>query len=98
MRGRSAAGLAPHPTKKPRGYTQRRNMRKPKLILKIDRNNRAKLYFNGKWHQKDVVKLDLHGEPWEYVIETEEIVRNKYGFATIIDNEIATEKKVYRIR
>lgn len=71
-------------------------MRKPKLILKVDRNRRAKLYLNGKW-QKDIRVLNISAVPWEYEVEIEQIKRDERGWMCVIDNEVATEKKVYRI-
>lgn len=55
-------------------------MKKPKLLFKVNRDNRGKLYFNHKWI-KDVTKIDIHGEPWEYTLTIERYRRdsdNKY--------------------
>ena len=71
-------------------------MRKPKLIFKVDRNNRAKLYLNKKW-VKDVTEISLHGIPFEYEVEIERYKRFKDGRMYITQDGLAREKKTYRI-
>lgn len=62
-------------------------MKKPKLLFKVNRNNRGKLYFNHKWI-KDVTKIDIHGEPWEYTLTIERYKRDSNGKLVISSNEI----------
>lgn len=70
-------------------------MKKPKFLFKIDSNTRGKVYINKKW-QKDVVSIDIHGEPNNYSITMEQYKR-KDGHFQVENNEIVTEKNTYHI-
>ena len=50
-------------------------MKKTKLLFKVNRYDKGKLYFNHKWI-KDVTKIDIHGEPWEYTLTIERYKRD----------------------
>lgn len=69
-------------------------MKKPKLLFKVNRNNRGKLYFNHKWI-KDVTKIDIHGEPWEYTLTIERYKRDSNGKLVISSNEIQRYVSTY---
>ena len=64
-------------------------------MIKVDRNNRGRVYVGGKWH-KDVSQIDMHAEPWTYTVKLVVLKRDK-GCLVVEDNEIATEKKVFRL-
>lgn len=70
-------------------------MKKPKMILKVDRNNMAKLYFNKKWH-KDITALKITAVPWEYYVEIEKYKHNDKGLCYVENNEIARKTETYR--
>lgn len=72
-------------------------MTKPKFQLKIDRNNRCKVYLNKKW-QKGIVKLDFHGEPQDYTIIIEKYKRDKRGHLIITEDcQVEMLKETYHI-
>ena len=71
-------------------------MKKPKLLIKVDRNYRAKVYFNNKWH-KDIFMLSMTAIPNIYDIIVRQYKRNEKGAFYSENNEIAFEEKQYTI-
>lgn len=69
-------------------------MKKPKLLIKVDRNNCAKVYFNKKWHD-DITKLTLFAVPRIYNITLEQNKRNEKGVCYVENGEIAKEIKTF---
>ena len=64
-------------------------MRKAKFIFKINRNNTAKVYANGKW-QKYVSEIHIDGYPMDYDIEIKQHkLRN--GVPYVENDEIASK-------
>ena len=72
-------------------------MKKPKFLFKIDHNLKGKVYINHKW-QKDIVRIYIHGEPNNYVVDIERYRRDQRGKFLVKNNEIETEFKVYAFR
>ena len=70
--------------------------KKPKFLMKIDRNNRGKIYLNGKW-RKSVSEITIFGYPFDYDIEITQYKHNSDGSLTVENNEIVTETKKYHI-
>ena len=62
-------------------------MKKPKLLFKVNRDNRGKLYFNHKW-VKDITQIDIHGEPWKYTLTIERYRRDFDNTLMVRNNEI----------
>ena len=54
------------------------------------------MYVNGKW-LKDVTKIDIHGEPFNYTITVEQNVRDAKGRISVIGNEIETKTTKYYV-
>lgn len=71
-------------------------MKRKQLVFQIDSNKRGKVYVGGKW-QKDVVMLDIHGEPFDYEVEIEQYKRDANGRFLVKDDEIERKTKIYRI-
>lgn len=71
-------------------------MKKPKFLMKIDRNNRGKIYLNGKW-RKSVTTITIRGYPFDYDIEITQYKHNANGKPFVENNELATETKKYHI-
>lgn len=71
-------------------------MKKAKFLFKVDKNNRAKIYINNKW-LKDVTKVNLMAEPWEYTIIVEQHKRNAKGSLYVENDEIATKTITYKV-
>ncbi len=71
-------------------------MKRKKLILKVDSNKHGKAYVGGKW-QKDVAMIDIHGEPFDYMVEIEQYKRDANGRFLVKDDEIERKTKTYRI-
>lgn len=71
-------------------------MKKPKLLLKVDSNNRGKIYFNHKW-LTDIVRADIKAFPFNYSIEIEQYKRDKNGRFIIENNEVLTTTKSLKI-
>lgn len=69
-------------------------MKKPKLLIKVDRNYRAKIYFNNKWH-KDISKMTLFAIPNIYEVTYEKYMRNENGVFYVKNNEVAKETKTF---
>lgn len=69
-------------------------MRKPKFLLKIDTNNRAKVYVGGKWHPY-IYELHIEAKPQNISVCFTEYKKNKKGVFYTIGNEIASETKTY---
>lgn len=51
---------------------------------------------NGKW-LKDVTKIEIHGEPFNYTITVEQNVRDAKGRISVIGNEIETKTTKYYV-
>lgn len=71
-------------------------MKKPKLLIKVDRNNSGKVYFGGKWH-KDITEIELHGLPFDYELTLTKYKRGKNGIILVENNELVTETKTIHI-
>ena len=72
-------------------------MKKPKFLLKINKNNLAKVYLCGKWHT-DIVELKVHGEPWNYEITLCKYVKANGKHVLSADKtHIETVTKTYHI-
>ena len=71
-------------------------MKRPKFLLKIDTNNRAKVYVGKKW-RKDIVSLNITARPQCFIIEIENYKRNKNGMFFVENNEVASEVHTFRI-
>ena len=71
-------------------------MKKPKFLLKIDTNNRAKIYVGKKW-RKDVFSLDITARPQCFIIEIENYKRDRRGCLIVENNEIASEVHTFGI-
>lgn len=71
-------------------------MKKPKLLFKVDHNNRGKVYINHKWLQY-VTEINIHGEPWNYSVVVERYKRNKDGKFAIKNDEIQRYITEYHI-
>lgn len=69
-------------------------MKKPKLLFKVNRDNRGKLYFNHKW-VNDVTKIDIHGEPWEYTLTIERYKRDSCNRLIVSGDEIQRYVSTY---
>lgn len=69
-------------------------MKKPKVLFKINRNNTAKIYINGKW-QKYVSNLEITSLPFCHDIEIEQVKHSADGNILVSDNEIVREKKKF---
>ncbi len=72
-------------------------MKKPKLLFKVDHNNRGKVYINHKWLH-DVTEINIHGEPWNYSVVVERYKRDKNGKFVIENDEISRYLTEYHIR
>lgn len=70
-------------------------MKKPKFLIKVDRNNRAKVYLNGKWHN-DITWLSLVAVPHIYDIEIEQYKKDKNGLHFVEYGELARKVTKYR--
>ena len=73
-----------------------KNMKKAKFLFKVDKNNRAKIYINNKW-LKDVTRVILMAEPWEYRIIVEQYKRNAEGVFYVENNEVARKTTIYKV-
>ena len=62
-------------------------MKKPKFLMKIDSNNRAKIYLNKHWI-KDVTYIFVEGRLNGYHIELTKYQRDKKGRFIIDGNHI----------
>ena len=71
-------------------------MKKNKLIFKVNGNKYGKVYIGGKW-QKDITCIDIHGEPFDYMVKIEQYKRDANGRFLVKDNEIERKTKIYRI-
>lgn len=71
-------------------------MKRNHLVFKVDSNKRGKVYVGGKW-QKDVVMIDIHGEPFDYMVEIEQYKRDANGRLLVKDDDIERKTKIYRI-
>jgi len=71
-------------------------MKKPKLLIKVDRNNLCKVYFGGKW-QTDIKEIKLHGLPFDYELTLIKYKRGKNGIVLVENNELVTETKTIHI-
>lgn len=71
-------------------------MKKPKLLFKVDHNNRGKVYINHKWLH-DVTEINIHGEPWNYSVVVERYKRNEDGKFAIKNDEIQRYITEYHI-
>ena len=69
-------------------------MRKPKFLLKIDTNNRAKVYAGKKWHPH-ISELHIEAKPQNISVCFTEYKKNKKGSFYTIGNEVASETKTY---
>lgn len=69
-------------------------MKKPRLIFKINRNNTAKIYIDGKW-QKHVSKVQIEAKPFSHDIIFEQLVYDGNDHPKIEDNEIARVTKKF---
>lgn len=70
-------------------------MKKPKLVFKINRNNTAKLYVNGKW-QKHVSYVQIEARPFSHEINIEQIKHDRNGHPVIENNDAVRVKKKFR--
>lgn len=68
-------------------------MKKPKFLLKINRNNSAKVYINKKW-LKDVKEVYIHAMPFNHIIEIKQYVKEN-GKLVVENNELKTKIKKY---
>lgn len=68
-------------------------MKKPKFLLKINRNNSAKVYINKKW-LKDVKEVNIHALPFNHIIEIKQYVKEN-GKLVVENNELKTKIKKY---
>lgn len=72
-------------------------MKKPKFVFKINHNNTAKVYINGKW-QKKVTSIEIHGEPKSFDIDIEQYKTDKKGLLIVTEsNEIEKTNSHYHI-
>ena len=71
-------------------------MKKAKFLFKVDKNNRAKIYINNKC-LKDVTRVILMAEPWEYKIIVEQHLRNAKGSLYVENDEIASKTTIYKV-
>lgn len=71
-------------------------MKKPKLLIKVDRNNRGKVYFGGKW-QTDIKEIKLHGLPYDYELTLTKYKRGKNGIILFENGEPVMETKTIHI-
>lgn len=71
-------------------------MKKPKFLMKIDRNNHCKVYMNHKW-MEGIVSIDFHGEPWVYDIDMEQYKKTAKDQYVIEGNEVAIIQRHFRI-
>lgn len=69
-------------------------MKKPKFLMKVDRNYMAKIYLNGKWH-KGVREIAIEAVPWDYVVIINQYKLNEKGVYYAENDEIATETIKY---
>lgn len=69
-------------------------MKKPKLIFKINRNNTAKIYINGKW-QKYVSAVEIDATPFCHNIKVEQIKLDSNGQPIIENNEVVCTEKSF---
>ncbi len=69
-------------------------MKKPKLIFKINRNNTAKIYVNGKW-QKCVSAVEIDAKPFCHDIRIEQIKHDSNGQPIIKNNEVVRTEKSF---
>lgn len=71
-------------------------MKKPKFLMKVDRNNAGKVYINGKY-MKNAFEITVQGYPFDYDIEVKQYKHNADGKLFVENGEIATETKKYHI-
>ena len=71
-------------------------MKKQKFLLKVRKDNTAKIYINGKW-LKDVTRIDICGVPYAYKIEIEQYKRGKNGRLNIVNNDIERKTSIYHL-
>ena len=73
-------------------------MKTPKFQIKVDRNNRCKVYLNKKW-QKDITELCFTADLEKQIVCITKYKRDSKGHLVINDvPEIVEETKVYRIK
>lgn len=72
-------------------------MKRPKLLFKVDHNNRGKLYINNKWIP-DVTEINIHGEPRNYSVVIERYKRDSDGRVVIKYDECERYITEYHIR
>lgn len=68
-------------------------MKKPKFLLKINRNNSAKVYINKKW-LKDVKEVYIHAMPLNHIIEIKQYVKEN-GKLVLENGELKEKTKKY---
>lgn len=71
-------------------------MRKEKLLFKVDRNGKARVYINKKWLH-DVTEINIHGVPWSYSVVVERFKRDSNGNLMVENNEIVRYISKYHI-
>ena len=74
-------------------------MKTPKFQIKIDRNNRCRIYINKKWH-KDVVKCVFSADLESILVEIQKYKRDSRGQLIVDEDklELMTETKIFRIK
>lgn len=68
-------------------------MKKPKFQIKMDKNNRCKVYLKKKW-QRDVQELDFHGDTKVFSVKITQYVRENGRFV-VENNELKTKTRTY---
>lgn len=69
-------------------------MKKSKLIFKINRNNTAKIYVNGKW-QKYVSTVKIDAKPFCHDIKVEQIKCGSKGVPIVENDEVVRTEKSF---
>lgn len=70
-------------------------MRHSKVIFKITKDNRGKVYIGHKW-QRDITGINIHGAPYDYAIEIEQYQRDSEGRYRVVDGEVMRKTKTYK--
>lgn len=68
-------------------------MKKPKFLFKVNENNTAKVYVNGKW-QKYATEVLVIAKPQDITVSITKYKTNKQGLC-VADNAVVSETKTY---
>jgi hypothetical protein len=69
------------------------DVKNPKFIFKINRNNSAKIYINKKW-LKDVKEVNIHALPFNHTMEIKQYVKEN-GKLVLENGELKEKTKKY---